>query len=205
VRKGLFSQRFSPGDDNMNAGKKFPAHPLATDEIHSLLKATTKGDLGIRNRAMIYTLWRCGLRVAELCALRPNDVTTDSVRVLRGKGGKSRTVGLDVETAMMIERWMERRRARGIDGRCALFCDLDGKALEPSAVRGMLKRLGKKAGIAKRVHPHALRHSFATTAARQIPLNLLQDALGHSSLATTNTYVRAIGGEAVDAVRSLVW
>lgn len=189
----------------MNLGKKFPAHPLTTDEIRSLLKATTKGDLGVRNAAIVYVLWRTGLRVAELCALKPSDVGPDSIAVQHGKGDKKRTVGLDSETAMMIERWMDRRRARKIDGRVVLFCDLQGEALDTSAVRGMLKRLGKKAGIEKRCHPHALRHSFATTAARQLPLPIVQNALGHSSLATTNTYVQALGGEAIDAVRSLVW
>jgi site-specific recombinase XerD len=189
----------------MNRGKKFPANPLTTAEIRGLLSATTGGSLGIRNRAIIYVLWRCGLRVAELCSLKPSDVTGESIRVLKGKRGKARTVGMDVETATMIECWMSRRRERGIDGWCMLFCDLQGEPLHPNGVREMLKRLGKKAGIEKRVHPHAFRHSFAATCARQLPLPIVQNALGHSSLATTSTYVQSLGGEAVDAVRKMVW
>lgn len=190
----------------MKRGQKYPSEPLTKDEIVALCNANTNGALGCRNRAALYLLWQCGLRVSELLALRPCDVSADSVRVLRGKGGKSRTVGLGAEAAAVVARWMDRRRVLGIDARVPLICSLKGERLYPTAMRELMKRLARKAGIVKRVHPHALRHSFAATAARQgLPMPSLQNALGHSSLATTDTYVRSLGGDAVEAVRSLVF
>jgi site-specific recombinase XerD len=145
----------------MRRGQKYPSEPLTRDEIVALCNANTNGALGCRNRAALYLLWHCGLRVSELLALRPCDVAADSVRVLRGKGGKSRTVGLGAEAAAVVGRWMDRRKALGIDARLPLICSLKGEALCPTAMRELMKRLARKAGIVKRVHPHALRHSFA--------------------------------------------
>lgn len=189
----------------MKRGIKYPAEILTVDEIKAILAACTTGSVGLRNRAMLFVLWRCGLRVSELLALKPGDVLPDSIRVRHGKGDKARTVGLDSEAAAIIGQWMERRRALGLDGRQPLFCTLKGEALHTNAVRELLKRLCHKAGVVKRVTPHTWRHTFAATAARQIPTHYLQDALGHSSLATTSRYVSHLGGAAVDAVRGMTW
>ena len=189
----------------MKRGIKYPAEILSTEEIHAILAACTSGTLGLRNRAMLFVLWRCGLRVSELLALKPGDVLPDAIRVRHGKGDRARTVGLDSEAAAIVGQWMERRRALGLDGRQPLFCTLRGEALHTNAVRELLKRLCRKAGVVKRVTPHSWRHTFAATAARQIPTHYLQDALGHSSLATTSRYVAHLGGAAVDAVRGMTW
>jgi site-specific recombinase XerD len=154
---------------------------------------------------MLYMLWRAGLRVSELLALKPADVSADSVRVLHGKGDKSRSVGLDSETAAVVGQWIERRRALNIDNRKPLFCSLKGEPLHTNAVRELLKRLAAKAGVVKRVHPHGFRHTFAANAARQIPVHYVQNALGHTSLEVTARYVNHLGGAAVDAVRGLAW
>jgi integrase/recombinase XerD len=189
----------------MKKGVKYPAEILTTDEIQSILAKCTGGALGLRNRAMLYVLWRCGLRVSELLDLKPGDVLTEAIRVRHGKGDKARTVGLDPEAAAILGQWMERRKALGIDGRQPLFCTQRGEALHSNAIRELLKRLCKKAGIAKRVTPHTWRHTFASTAARQLPVHYVQQALGHSSLDTTAKYIGHIGGAAVDAVRGLTW
>ena len=125
------------------------------------------------------------------------------MRVLHGKGDKARTVGLDSEAAAILGQWAERRRSLGLRG--PLFCTLKGEPLHTNAVRELLKRLAVKAGIERRVTPHTFRHTFAATAARQIPVHYVQDALGHSSLAVTSRYVSHLGGAAVDAVRRLAW
>ena len=188
----------------MKKGQKYPAETLTTDEIESILGACTNDSLGLRNRAMLYVLWRAGLRVSELLALRPCDIS-DTIRVRHGKGDKARTVGLDSEAVAIVGQWLERRKSLGLDGRTTLFCTLQGKPLKTNAIRELLKRLCAKAGIVKRVTPHTWRHTFASNAARQLPVHYVQQALGHSSLDTTARYISNIGGAAVDAVRSLEW
>lgn len=189
----------------MRKGTKYPAEILTSEEIAAILGACTAGAVGLRNRALLYVLWRCGLRVSELLDLRPSDIADDMIRVRHGKGNKARSVGLDSETAAIVGQWVERRRALGIDGRQPLFCTLKGQSLHTNAIRELLKRLCAKAGVVKRVTPHTWRHTFASTAARQLPVHYVQQALGHTSLDTTARYIGHLGGAAVDAVRSLAW
>lgn len=201
--RGTSIQKLHTRGFTMKRGVKYPAEVLTTDEVQALLAACSHGATGHRNRAMIYVLWRCGLRVSELLALRPCDVAADAIRVLHGKGDKARSVGLDSEAAAILGVWMERRRTLRLRG--PLFCTLKGEPLHTNAVRELIKRLCAKAGVERRVTPHTFRHTFAANAARQIPVHYVQDALGHSSLAVTSRYVSHLGGAAVDAVRSLAW
>ncbi len=189
----------------MKRGTTYPAEILTTDEIRQLLACCTSGSLGLRNKALIMVLWRCGLRISELLDLRACDITPESVRVLHGKGDKARTVGVDSETAAVVGQWLERRRSLGLSGRQPLFCNLKGEPLHTNAVRELLKRLAAKAGVAKRVHPHGFRHTFAAHAAKQLPIHYVQQALGHSSLEVTSRYVNHLGSEAVVAVAGLSW
>lgn len=189
-------------------GRTFPPEPLSTAEIMLLLSATTRGHIGVRNQVAILLMSRSGVRVSELLALRPCDVdlSAGTIRVLKGKGSKPRTVGMDrTLTTAAVARWLAIRRARGIDGRLPLICDLRGRQLRPGAIRELLKRLRLKAGIQKRVHAHGMRHTFAAVASRQMPLTDLQAALGHADLTTTAIYARSLGSTAVDAVQSLRW
>jgi site-specific recombinase XerD len=189
----------------MTKGTTYPAEILTTEEIRQLLACCTSQSIGLRNKALIMVLWRCGLRISELLALRACDISADSVRVLHGKGDKARTVGVDSETAAVVALWLERRKSLGLSGRQPLFCDLKGGALHTNAVRELLKRLAAKAGIVKRVHPHGFRHTFAAHAAKQLPIHYVQQALGHSSLDVTSRYVNHLGSEAVVAVAGLNW
>jgi integrase/recombinase XerD len=172
-----------------------------------MVSACTDGCLGSRNRAAIVLMARAGLRVAELVKVRAADVDVvgGSVRVLAGKGGTARTVGLGVDSARVVGEWVQRRAARGIGADRPLVCTLKGEPVTTDAVRSLIKRLGAKAGIAKRVHPHGLRHSFAAVAGRQLPVVYVQAALGHRHLSSTAVYLASLGGEAVEAVRGLRW
>jgi site-specific recombinase XerD len=202
-------------------GLRFPAETLSVDECRDLLRACSRrAPSGIRNAALITLLWRGGLRLAEALALRPKDVDrkAGTVRVLQGKGKKARTVGLDPEAMALVERWMDKRKALGIDGRKALFCTItDGGAgvhetkagtpLSQAYVRQVLKRLADKAGVERRVHAHGLRHSFAFQLANEgAPVHLIQQALGHSNLSTTNTYLSHLGAkDVIDLMRARAW
>jgi site-specific recombinase XerD len=195
-----------PGRPGHNKGRRYPAEVLTSDEARALLKAcSSAAPTGIRNQALIVVLYRGGLRLAEALALRPKDVDAEhgTLTVLHGKGDRRRTVGLDPGAQAIVQRWLDTRRALGIDGRAPVFCTLGRKPLSPQYVRALLPRLARKAGIDKRVHPHGLRHTHAAELAKErLPLNLVQAQLGHTSLATTDRYLRHIApAELIDAMR----
>jgi integrase/recombinase XerC len=176
-------------------GRRFPAETLTPDECKALIGACSRRSAtGIRNRALIVLLWRGGLRISEALDLRASDLDPDAgtVTVLSGKGGRRRVVGLDPGAMAEVLRWRD-RRASLPNGRRPLICTLDGGPVSASYVRQLLRRLAQQAGIERRVNPHALRHTFAMELASEgIPMNAIRDALGHTSLATTDTYLRRL-------------
>jgi site-specific recombinase XerD len=139
----------------------------------------------------------------------PKDLNSDAgtIRVLRGKGRKPRLVALDAGAWAVLQVWLERRSQLGISTRAPLFCTLQGDSIKTAYVRAMLPRLARKAGIQRRVHPHAFRHSFAFELVNErTPLHVVQAALGHASIATTDRYVRHLNPTAVvEALRSREW
>ena len=192
-----------------NLGRKFPAELLTREEIGALMKSCSRrAPTGLRNRALIATMYRAGLRCQEALELRLRDVDRDAgtIRIRRGKGGKARSVGVDPSALAVIEQWIGARAKLGLNGG-PLFSTLAGGELATSYVRTLLPRLGRKAGIERRVHPHGLRHSFATELAKEgIPVPVIQLALGHSSLATTTVYLKGLGSQdVIDAMRGRDW
>jgi site-specific recombinase XerD len=190
-------------------GTTLDADLLSGAEVELLMRqCSRRAPTGVRNRALLAVLWRCGLRLGEALALQPKDFDPDqgTLVVQRGKGGRRRVVGVDAGTAALVGRWLEVRRGRGIGGR-TLFCSLRGRPMDQSYVRHMLPRLARKAGIERRVHAHGLRHAFAVDMVRSgAPLYVVRDALGHSSVATTQVYLSRVGAhEAVDAMRGRDW
>jgi site-specific recombinase XerD len=193
-----------------NKGKRFPAQPLSGDEVKALIRVCSKrSSTGIRNAALIATLYRSGLRISEALAVLPRelDPETGAIRVMNGKGGTVRSVALDPGAWAILQRWLDRRASLGISGRSTVFCTLRGETLQSSYVRGMLPRQARKAGLERRVHAHALRHSFAAElAAERTPINVVQALLGHASLATTDAYLRHINPvTAIETLRSRSW
>jgi site-specific recombinase XerD len=115
---------------------------LTSHEIESLIHTACGPSVcKRRNSALIAVLYRAGLRISEALSLYPKDLDhkTGSIRVLRGKGGKSRVVGIDAGAVAMIDRWLDCRREYGIPKSAPLFCTLKGGPLSPSYVRKMLK------------------------------------------------------------------
>ena len=135
------------------------------------------------------------------------DIKQGTVRVLHGKGDRARVVGLDEGACAILQRWLDRRQQLRINGRRRVFCTLDGKPLQPSYVRALLPRVARKAGIEKRVHAHGLRHTHAFELANEgHALHVIQAQLGHSSLATTDRYIRHLAPqEVVNVMRSRQW
>jgi site-specific recombinase XerD len=174
-----------------------PTENLTDDEIRALLRACSRrAPTGIRDRALITVMYRCGLRVSEALALPPHDIDASAGRltVLRGKGGKRRVVGIGDGALAVIQLWAAERTQLPLTRNSPLFCTLKGTKLSPTQVRAMMKRRAERAGIEKRVHPHALRHANALHLhlERDVPVAVIRDHLGHSNLATTQTYLRKI-------------
>lgn len=193
-----------------NKGRRFPSEPLTADEVRKLINACSrKSACGVRGRCIIALLYRTGLRISEALSIMPKDLDLQngSIRVLFGKGKRTRVVGLDAGVLALLEVWLERRRKLGITNRSPVFSTLKGGVVKSGYIRNWLRRLGKKAGIERRVHAHALRHAFAFECANEgTPLHLLQQQLGHKWLATTDVYVRHIcPTTVVQAMRSREW
>lgn len=182
---------------------------LSHDEIRTLLSSCDDSFVGVRNATLIVLLWRCGLRISEALAVETKDVdlSTRTLTVQRGKGGKRRVIGLDSATAELLGRWNASRAAAGVTEDAPVFCTRHGGAIDPSYVRRLLPRLARRAAIGKRVHAHGFRHRFAIDLVDEgAPITTIRDALGHSSIAVTDTYLRRVGaGEAIDFGRAREW
>jgi hypothetical protein len=197
-----FGQR--AGHPAPNKGRKYPAEPLTPAEVGAIIgMCSGRAPTGIRNRALVTLLYRSGLRVSEVLAVRPSDVdmARHSIRLLDTKSGRAQTRGFHPSADDALARWMDTRKAlRTGPGR--LFCTLAGGPLSDDYVRGLLRRLGAKAGVGKRVHPHGLRHTFAVELeAAGTPVTVISKLLGHSSVAVTARYLDHLtNGQAVSAL-----
>lgn len=174
-------------------GRHLPTF-LAVEEIDALVKAIDMSrPLAHRDRAMIETLYGCGLRVSELCGLRLSRLhfTDGFVRVI-GKGDKERLVPISPEAMRQITRYREDERTHLPVKPAAedlLFLNARGSGLSRVSVFNLVKRLAVKAGIHKTIGPHTFRHSFATHLVEGgADLRAVQEMLGHASITTTEIY-----------------
>jgi len=181
--------------------RRLPPEVLTDAEVCGLMGACGRhAPTGLRNRALIALLYRAGLRINEALTLYPKDLelADGSVRVLHGKGGRSRTVGLDPGAAAIIERWLDARSRLGLGGRHPVFCTLRGHRMAAAYVRVMLKRLAARAGIDKRVHAHGLRHTHAAQLrAEGVDIAIISRQLGHASITATARYLDHLAPTAV--------
>ncbi|HMN41869.1 MAG TPA: site-specific integrase [Phycisphaerales bacterium] len=189
--------------------RRLPPEVLSPDEVAALIAAAGDSYTQVRTRALIAVLYRSGLRIAEALALYPKDVDPErsSIRVLRGKGGKSRTVGIDAGGLAMLTPWLERRARMGFNGVHPLFCSAWGQPLTTGYIRRMLPALARRAGIAKRVHAHGLRHTHAAELREEgVDIGVISKQLGHTDISTTARYLDHIAPWAVvETVRARHW
>ncbi len=160
----------------------------------------------LRDRAILELLYGCGLRVAELAALDPEHVDLARRRVrVRGKGNKEREVPLGDPAAEAVEAYL-REGLPGLprgDGEASLFVNRRGKRVSPRDVRGLVEQYRRVALSGRQVSPHTLRHSFATHLLEGgADIRVVQELLGHASLATTQRYTHVSRSRLFSAYRT---
>lgn len=192
-----------------NRGKTLDADVLSADEVERLLSSGSKSATFVRDRVLIVLAYRSGLRCAEILALMTKDldISRGTISVHHGKGDKARVVALDPQAWAHVAEWMQLRATWAITDTTPLFCTQEGGRLSDRQVRAMFSRRARKAKIEKHVHPHGMRRTMASEmAAEGIPLIDISGALGHSNIATTNTYLKKVNPTSVvDAMRSRAW
>jgi integrase/recombinase XerD len=169
--------------------KRVPRFPksLSESDVEALLAAPdTATPLGLRDRAMLETLYATGLRVSELVALKTFEANLDAgvVRVM-GKGSKERLVPLGEEAVEWISRYLKERKGAAH----ALFITSRGGGMTRQAFWHLIRRYGARAIPARKLSPHVLRHAFATHLINHgADLRVVQMLLGHADISTTQIY-----------------
>jgi integrase/recombinase XerC len=171
------------------SAKRLP-HALSPDEAGRLMTFTAKDPLAVRDKAILELLYSSGLRLSELTGLAEGDVHfRDATVRVTGKGAKTRIVPVGSHALAALESWLPARGGLARPGETALFVGRDGGALGPRAVQARVKHWALKLGLADKVHPHALRHSFASHMLQSSgDLRAVQEMLGHASISTTQVY-----------------
>lgn len=163
---------------------------LSPDEAVRLVSHADTTPLGIRDRALFELAYSSGLRVSELTGLdvASIDAATGEARVT-GKGSKTRIVPVGEAALAAIAAWLALRVGLAASGEAALFVGRSGARLAPREVQRRIKRWAAAAGLAVDVHPHMLRHSFASHVLQSSgDLRAVQEMLGHASIASTQVY-----------------
>lgn len=171
------------------AVRRLPA-ALTPDEATRLVQVPNHGALACRDRALLELAYSSGLRLGELATLDVErvDLAGGEVRVL-GKGAKERIVPVGKPAREAIEAWLERRRTLALSDERALFVSRSGKRLSPRAIEYRLEAWSARQGLGRHVHPHMLRHSFASHLLQSSgDLRAVQELLGHASIASTQVY-----------------
>lgn len=159
-------------------------------QLNQLLDIDSDSPLELRDLAAMELLYSSGLRVSELVGINLTDLDLREqlVRVL-GKGNKMRQVPLGRKAKQALERWLDARQQLCAGSQPALFVSKLGKRLSTRSIEVRIKRWGALGGIAGRLYPHRLRHSFATEMlAGSGDLRAVQELLGHSDISTTQIY-----------------
>ena len=178
--------------DSPRLMKKIP-ETLLLHEVEALISAPNlRQTQGIRDRAILETLYATGMRISEVSGLKKDDVNLDIgfIRCI-GKGNKERVIPLGKEAAKCIMRYINVSRPKFIKNKVSeyLFVNRSGGKISRQSLWKMIKGYAKKARIRKPLKPHTLRHSFAThLLERGADLRSVQEMLGHANISTTQIY-----------------
>lgn len=182
--------------ENIDTPKRSKYLPgvLSVAEVDTILKQPdTRKQLGVRDRAILEVLYATGVRVSELINLKQTDLMFDSGLILVfGKGSKERLVPIGHSAMDWVTKYQREVRislAKAGRSQDVLFLNFRGRRLSRAAIRDMVAKYARAAGIKKEVHPHTFRHSFATHLLEGgADLRAVQEMLGHADISTTQIY-----------------
>ena len=185
IKEGLISNIDLP-----KAEKNLP-HVLRQDEVAQLLDSIdTSTEHGVKDHAIFNLMYSAGLRVSELISIKLNDVNyEDKLIKVYGKGASYRIVPIRESALIDIKRYLKLRNKSVVVDKNILFLNRNGKKLTRQYIYNELKKVGENAGITKALHPHILRHSFATHLLENgASLRVVQELLGHKNIETSQIY-----------------
>jgi integrase/recombinase XerC len=189
LREGVVTQNPVLGVKAPKSPRRLPA-TLDVDQVGRLLEMDTDGVLACRDWAMMELLYSSGLRLSELTRLdlRDLDLADGTVRVT-GKGDRTRVVPVGSKARAALRRWLEVRARHTAAEERAVFVTRRGRRLGQRAVQLRLRLWGVKQGLGTNLHPHRLRHSFASHLLESSrDLRAVQELLGHANISTTQIY-----------------
>ncbi len=171
------------------SGRRLP-RVADVDQLNHLLDGQPDDPLEVRDLCMFELMYSSGLRLAELASLDLDtvDLRSGEVRVM-GKGDKERLLPVGRKAISAIQAWLPYRAALANDGEAALFVSQRGERLSHRSIQARLSRWGISRGADQKLHPHLLRHSFASHMLESSgDLRAVQELLGHADIATTQVY-----------------
>jgi len=190
IREGLTENNPALAVQAPKTEKRLPS-TLDVDQMKSLLEHTNQDTfIACRDRAIMELFYSSGLRLAELAALNLRDMDfADSLVYVTGKGNKSRVVPVGNQAVTSLKNWLTKRDELGFINQTAIFITQQGRRLGVRSIQKRLSYWGKKQGISDQVHPHRLRHAFASHMLEASgDLRAVQELLGHADISTTQIY-----------------
>jgi len=190
IREGLTENNPALAVQAPKTEKRLPS-TLDVDQMKSLLEHTNQDTfIACRDRAIMELFYSSGLRLAELAALNLRDVDfADSLVYVTGKGNKSRVVPVGNQAVSSLKNWLTKRDELDVIEQAAIFITQQGRRLGVRSIQKRLSYWGKKQGISDQVHPHRLRHAFASHMLEASgDLRAVQELLGHADISTTQIY-----------------
>lgn len=163
---------------------------LDVDQVDKLLTIEENSPLAIRDRTMMELMYSCGLRLDELVSANLQDVDLSAAEIrVRGKGNKIRIVPIGRVAVHWLNQWLPLRQGFVVDDPQALFLSKQKRRISHTHVRARMREWGIKRQVDTNIHPHKLRHSFATHMLESSgDLRAVQELLGHANLSTTQVY-----------------
>ena len=169
--------------------KKLPK-TLDVDQVNQFLSLKTASWIDYRDHAIIELLYSSGLRLAELSGLNLTDIDLKEASItVTGKGNKTRYLPVGKQAISALKIWLKHRQEIASTDLSAMFLSVYSKRLSPRGIQDRLKKISIRQGMQRRVHPHMLRHSFASHMLESSgDLRAVQELLGHQNISTTQVY-----------------
>ncbi len=190
IREGLADNNPAQAVQAPKSEKRLPS-TLDVDQMSGLLDGTKQDTLvACRDRAMMELFYSSGLRLAELADLNLRDIDFgDHLVYVTGKGNKSRVIPVGGQAIKALQTWLQKRDELGFFEQTALFITQQGRRLGVRSIQKRLNHWGEKQGVSDKVHPHRLRHAFASHMLEASgDLRAVQELLGHADISTTQIY-----------------